>query len=384
MRHRLVGMAAALALALALAGCGATEITTELSTTELGLLVVESQPEDFWPEMAEETRGSEGFAPYLSDVYGLEPDTCVDGDLAYAASGVQAAELAVLRFATRADAETAEEALRDYLASRQAAFTGYAPGEAALVEHALVDRQGAWVLLAVCPDPEAARDAFEGAFTRTEARPSPTPRPIPTPDALGRIPCDPPGTADMTVYDTGPVVEAYRTGEESGLTEEDRAILEVCRQAIDEAITPDMTPFEQELAVHDWLVDWADYDGDHTAAQGSSPYGLLVEREAICMGYANTFQLFMDLLDIQCITVVGASSGSMSDHAWNQVKLDGDWYAVDLTWDDAIGLEHRPAAGAPGHHRYFNVTSAYLLETDHQWDYDAVPEAAGTDYAWPG
>ena len=131
MRHRLVGMAAALALALALAGCGATEITTELSTTELGLLVVESQPEDFWPEMAEETRGSEGFAPYLSDVYGLEPDTCVDGDLAYAASGVQAAELAVLRFATRADAETAEEALRDYLASRQAAFTGYAPGEAA-------------------------------------------------------------------------------------------------------------------------------------------------------------------------------------------------------------------------------------------------------------
>ena len=189
---------------------------------------------------------------------------------------------------------------------------------------------------------------------------------------------------DMTLYDTGPVVEAYRTGEESGLTEEYRAILGVCRQAIDEAITPDMTPFEQELAVHDWLVDWADYDGDHTAAQGSSPYGLLVEREAICMGYANTFQLFMDLLDIQCITVVGASSGSMSDHAWNQVKLDGDWYAVDLTWDDAIGLEHRPAAGAPGHHRYFNVTSAYLLETDHQWDYDAVPEAAGTDYAWPG
>ena len=67
------------------------------------------------------------------------------------------------------------------------------------------------------------------------------------------------------------------------------------------------------------------------------------------------------------------------------MKLDGDWYAVDLTWDDPMGsYENISAAGEPGHHRYFNVTSAYLLETDHQWDYDAVPEAAGVLYAWPG
>ena len=98
---------------------------------------------------------------------------------------------------------------------------------AALLENALVTRQGAWVLLAVCPNTEEARAAFEDSFTRTEVRPSPTPRPIPTPDELGRIPCDPPGTADMTVYDTGPVVEAYRTGDGSDLSQEDRAILEL-------------------------------------------------------------------------------------------------------------------------------------------------------------
>ena len=50
---------------------------------------------------------------------------------------------------------------------------------------------------------------------------------------------------------------------------------------------------------------------------------ILVEGQAICMGYANTFQLFMDLLDIPCITVIGASSGSREDHAWNLVQLDG-------------------------------------------------------------
>lgn len=178
--------------------------------------------------------------------------------------------------------------------------------------------------------------------------------------------------------------EAYRTGDESSLTEEDRAILEVCRQAIEEAVTSDMSPFEQELAVHDWIVDWAE-NGDAETGHASDPYGLLVERKAICMGYSNTFQLFMDLLGIECITVVGASFESRSDHAWNQVKLDGDWYAVDLTWDDPMGsYEDIPAAGEPGHHRYFNVTGGFLLESDHQWDYDAVPEAEGTRYAWPG
>ena len=170
MRRRLIGLTAALALALALTGCVDTEITTELSTLELGELVIQAQPEDFWPEMAAEMKGSAGFDSYLSDVYGLEPDTCIEGDLAYAASGVQAAELAVLQFATEEDAASAEEALRDYLVNRQAAFTGYAPEEAALLENALVDRQGAWVLLAVCPNTEEARAAFEGSFTRTVSR----------------------------------------------------------------------------------------------------------------------------------------------------------------------------------------------------------------------
>ena len=34
--------------------------------------------------------------------------------------------------------------------------------------------------------------------------------------------------------------------------------------------------------------------------------------------------------------------------------------------------------------RYFNVTSDYLRETDHQWDYLGVPEAEGTRFFWDG
>ena len=101
------------------------------------------------------------------------------------------------------------------------------------------------------------------------------------------------------------------------------------------------------------------------------------------MGYANTFQLFMDLLDIPCVTVIGASSDSREDHAWNLVQLDEDWYAVDTTWDDPLGYyENAPAANEANHHTYFNVTSDFLRQTDHQWDYDAVQEAEGTYWTW--
>ena len=139
-----------------------------------------------------------------------------------------------------------------------------------------------------------------------------------------------------------------------------------------------------ELAVHDWLVEWGSYDRtvydnpNHSGRTGyRDPWGMLVGGYGNCLGYSSTFQLLMDLSGVECITVVGAAFGSREDHAWNMVKLDGEWYCVDVTWDDPTG-----AARNGRHHRYFNVTSAYLRETDHQWDYRNVPEATAAAYAW--
>ena len=38
----------------------------------------------------------------------------------------------------------------------------------------------------------------------------------------------------------------------------------------------------------------------------------------------------------------------------------------------------------PWQHRYFNVTSQELRESDHQWDYESIPEAAATRFRWDG
>ena len=141
--------------------------------------------------------------------------------------------------------------------------------------------------------------------------------------------------------------------------------------------------YEKELAIHDWITDWSSFDysvfgrsaSDGFTSGSDTPYGVLIDRSAMCHGYSSTFQLFMDMLGIECITVYGTPGSNGVEHSWNMVRLDGEWYCVDTAWDDPIG-------GSPGH-TYFNVTSEYLRQGSiHRWDESSVPEASATEYAY--
>ena len=177
------------------------------------------------------------------------------------------------------------------------------------------------------------------------------------------------------LYDTSPISQAYLTGEEKGLDKEQKAVLEKAKQIISERITQDMTDYEKELMIHDYIVDNCAYDEEEIgvfqshAENSVDPYGALVEGKAICSGYTTTFQMFMDMLGIECRSVYAKSSRDV-DHAWNMVKLGGNWYHVDVTWDDPT-----PDQGKrPIRHKYFNVTDDYM-EKKHVWDRATTEEA---------
>ena len=141
-----------------------------------------------------------------------------------------------------------------------------------------------------------------------------------------------------------------------------------------------MSDYQKEAAVYQWLVQNVNYDWTHndvmvsTPRESFTPYGGLVNRTAVCLGYATSFQLLMDLAGVEFITVVGAAHQSTGDHAWNMVRLDGNWYCVDVTWD-ASRRQNGQTKGLPSGWRYFNVTSSYMAGSDHQWDYANIPEA---------
>lgn len=90
--------------------------------------------------------------------------------------------------------------------------------------------------------------------------------------------------------------------------------------------------------VHDYIIRNCEYhtEGAESGEYGlwSSAYGCLVDGQAVCQGYAEAFQYIMNRLDIECGICRGFAKGNR--HAWNYVNIDGDYYWIDLTWDDPI------------------------------------------------
>ena len=97
--------------------------------------------------------------------------------------------------------------------------------------------------------------------------------------------------------------------------------------------------YEQVREVHNWLINNIEYDVNLEAQEPYSIVGALTEGKAVCEGYARSFKYILDELNIPCVLVSGTgtnSNGETESHAWNYVQLNGNWYAVDVTWDDPV------------------------------------------------
>lgn len=95
------------------------------------------------------------------------------------------------------------------------------------------------------------------------------------------------------------------------------------------------TRYDFVKSVHDYLCDTVTYVNDNTSCH--DVYGTLVNKEAVCQGYAETFKMFCNYYNIPCVCVtgVGVTSSGKGAHMWNAVQMDdGKWYLLDITWDD--------------------------------------------------
>ncbi|MBR3928023.1 MAG: leucine-rich repeat protein [Clostridia bacterium] len=112
--------------------------------------------------------------------------------------------------------------------------------------------------------------------------------------------------------------------------------------------------YARALWLHDWLIMNANYDYTYTYYY---PEGVLLYGAGVCQSYALAYEMLLKLVDIECLYVTGEAGGE--SHGWNLVKIDGEWYHVDCTWDD-------PGTGGNEHHRYFCVPDE-VIERDHKW-----------------
>lgn len=97
--------------------------------------------------------------------------------------------------------------------------------------------------------------------------------------------------------------------------------------------------YEKIKIVHDYLIDNIIYDTTISQDNIYNIYGALVSGKCVCEGYAKSFQYLMNEIGIENVIVIGTGTNSNNkteNHAWNYVKLEGKWYAIDVTWDDPI------------------------------------------------
>lgn len=172
------------------------------------------------------------------------------------------------------------------------------------------------------------------------------------------------------IRSTLPISDAYKSGDTSKLSDKEKETLDMASAVLDEIITDGMTDYEKELAVYDWMTKSLEYDRGvltvipQTQADCDNPYGVLKYHNAVCVGYATTFRLFMQMMDIECMVVHNTDRY----HSWDLVKLDDEWYHVDVYSDQSSG-----------NYANFNMNDE-MASQGHDWDREFFPAATGLKY----
>ena len=137
-----------------------------------------------------------------------------------------------------------------------------------------------------------------------------------------------------------------------------------------ESVPDGLDEYETVLYVHDYIADNCEYDyaGLKTGESNImyTAYGALVEGKAVCQGYAEAYSYVMRRLGFDAGTVQG-DTYNFAGHAWNYIKINGEYYWVDITWDDA-------GKGNPTSHTYFLFNDEMQSHTRYlDWDQNFGP-----------
>ena len=159
-------------------------------------------------------------------------------------------------------------------------------------------------------------------------------------------------------------------------------------KSLTDEISSTGTKYERAKKAHDLLCEYVDYDYAAVSNSNSDPafwiagnsyyeqslisvFSPKSERLTVCAGYSKSYSALMRSAGFDSFSVTSQS------HEWNKVKINGQWYCVDTTWDDqSFGIIYN----------YFLKSDESMLDDDperyHEWNdyWDDLAPASPKDY----
>ncbi|MHB7980432.1 protease [Clostridium sporogenes] len=165
------------------------------------------------------------------------------------------------------------------------------------------------------------------------------------------------------------------------------------QEIINNVIKEGMSDVEKELVLHDYIVKNTEYNMDNHNKKIILPddcnaYGVLVKRIGTSEGYSKAMYELLKAAGIECkyvtgISVHGAVGGDR--HSWNMVKLDNEWYNLDVTWDEPIFNKNGSNNSLDKvNHTYFNIPDN-IFHKDHKrgnYENDEYAKCTATKYSY--
>lgn len=149
------------------------------------------------------------------------------------------------------------------------------------------------------------------------------------------------------------------------------------KNSIDTTLNDSSVASDKVKAIHDYICSNVTYaTGDLTVDAYQTAHSALTgDKITVCAGYSKAFKILCDEYNIPCILVSGIGGNSMNamgSHMWNYVQLDGNWYAVDCTWDDqsTIYYDYFLVGSDTAAANFGGSTFSYSHNPSGQWSAD--------------